>query len=72
MYKVYIRTDEYGNITEIDSSAFIEDISGWTEIDEGYGDRYHHAQGHYFPEALMTEEAKWRYKYVDGKVSENA
>lgn len=42
------------------------DIDGWTEIDEGYGDKYHHAQGNYFPQPIVTDGGAYRYKLVDG------
>ena len=38
--KVYAKTDENGIITAINSSAFLSDVTEWTEIDEGVGDRY--------------------------------
>ncbi len=44
-YGVYIRVDDAGRITAINSSAFLPDTDGWTRIDEGFGDKYHHAQG---------------------------
>ena len=47
-YIVYVRADEAERIVEINSSAFLADTAGWTAIDEGYGDKYHHAQGNYF------------------------
>lgn len=61
-YKVYARIDGAGNIIEPpNSSAFLSDITGWTEIDEGTGDKYHHAQGNYFPVGLTTEDGIFRY-----------
>ena len=39
-YKVYVKTNADGIITAVNSSAFISDSTGWTEIDEGTGDRY--------------------------------
>ena len=36
-------------------------------IDSGYGDKYHHAQGNYFPKPIMDERGIYRYKLVDGK-----
>lgn len=39
-HKVYAKTDKNGVITAINSSAFLTDTTGWTEIDEGEGDRY--------------------------------
>ena len=66
-YIVYVRTDDAGRITSINSSAFLADVTGWTEIDSGYGDNYHHAQGNYFDKPLYDERGICRYKLVDGK-----
>lgn len=67
-YGVYIQTDEEGRITAINSDAFLPSVEGWTKIDEGYGDAYHHAQGNYLPGPLMDERGLYRYKLVNGKV----
>ena len=67
MYTVYVRVDDEGFITAVNSSEFIDDLTGWTEIDSGYGDRYHHAQGNYFPQPLYDERGICRYKLVNGK-----
>lgn len=69
-YKVYVKTDYRDVITAINSSAFLTDLTSWIEIDEGTGDKYHHAQGHYLPLGLMTEDGIYQYKYVDGTVQE--
>lgn len=66
-YIVYIKTDDTNRITAIDSSAFLSDTTGWTEIDSGYGDKYNHAQGNYFDKPLCDERGIYRYKLVDGK-----
>ena len=66
VYKVYVKTDSSGYITAVNSSAFLSDTTGWVEIDEGTGDRYHHAQGNYFPERIITGGGAYRYKLVDG------
>ncbi|MCJ7855105.1 hypothetical protein MUJ63_02180 [Lachnospiraceae bacterium NSJ-143] len=68
--KVYIKTDDNGNITDVNSSIFLDNTTGWTEIDEGTGDRYAHAQGHYFDKPITTDEGVYRYKYAGGAVSE--
>lgn len=65
-YIVYVKTNENGYITAINSSEFLPDTTDWTEIDSGYGDKYHHAQGNYFPQPIMTESGVYRYKLVDG------
>ena len=66
-YIVYIKTGDANRITAVNSSAFLTDTTGWTQIDEGYGDKYHHAQGNYFPEPIYTEVGAYRYKLIDGK-----
>ena len=69
-YKVLVRMDSACRVVEINSSAFVQDASGWVEIDSGYGDRYHHAQGNYLPGPLMDDRGVYRYKLVDGAVVE--
>ena len=65
-YIVYVRADEAGRIVEINSSAFLADTAGWTAIDEGYSDKYHHAQGNYFALPLYGPDGCANYKLADG------
>ena len=69
-YIVYIRVDSSNRVLEINSSAFLTDTEGWTQIDEGWGDRYHHAQGNYLDGPLYTEDGIPRYKLDRGRVVE--
>jgi len=66
-YGVYIKTDAEHRVTAINSSAFLLDTSGWMKIDEGHGDKYHHAQGNYLPGPLMDKRGIYRYKLEDSK-----
>ena len=66
-YIVYVKVDESNRVTSINSSAFLADVIGWTEIDSGYGDKYHHAQGNYFDKPLYDERGICRYKLVNGR-----
>jgi len=66
-YIVYIKLDDANCITAVNSSAFLPNVTGWSEIDSGYGDRYHHAQGNYFDKPIMDERGIYRYKLEDGK-----
>ena len=66
-YIVYAKTNSSGYITAVNSSAFLPDHAGWVEIDRGYGDKYHHAQGNYFPLPIITDGGAYRYKLVDGQ-----
>lgn len=61
-YVVYVKVDESNRITAINSSEFLTDVTGWTEIDSGYGDKYHHAQGNYFDKPLYDMRGIHRYK----------
>ena len=66
-YMVYVKTDDRNVITAINSSAFLTDTTNWTEIDEGEGDKYHHAQNNYLPDGLMDENGIFNYKLTEGK-----
>ena len=66
-YIVYVKQNDIGYITAVNSAAFLPDTTGWAEIDRGYGDKYHHAQGNYFPQPIRTMGGAYRYKMVDGK-----
>lgn len=68
-YKVYVRADTEGRIIEINSSAFLQNTAGWTQVDEGAGDRYHHAQGNYFPTPLRDDRGIYHYKLVGKKAA---
>ena len=67
MTTVYAKLNAKGYIAAVNSSAFLADTTGWAEIDRGYGDKYHHAQGNYFPLSIVTDAGVYRYKLVDGK-----
>lgn len=72
-YKVYISLQD-GYITSINSEIFLsqEEIQTMTEIDQGQGDRYAHAQGLYLEKGLVDEHGRYNYKFVAGKVVEIA
>lgn len=69
-YIVYVKPNDSGYITAVNSSAFLTDTTGWVEIDSGYGDKYHHAQGNYFSKPIYTMGGACHYKLVDGKAVE--
>lgn len=68
--KVYIKTDSNGNVMAVNSSIFLSDLTGWTAIDEGTGDKYVHAQGNYFKKPLINDNGIYRYKYSNGVILE--
>lgn len=63
-YIVYVKLDERNLITAVNSSAFLSDTTGWTEIDRGYTQRHHHAQGNYFPKPIYDDRGIKRYKAI--------
>lgn len=66
LYKVLVQVDDASRITAINSDAFISDETGWTVVDVGTGDRYHHAQNNYLTNPLIDDRGVYRYKFVDG------
>lgn len=66
--KVYIKVNANNEIVNVGSSVFIKDLTGWIEIDEGFGDKYSHAQSQYFDKSLMNEDGTYNYTYENGKV----
>lgn len=66
-YIVYVKIDDANRITAVNSSAFLRNTEGWTEIDRGYTQRHHHAQGNYFDQPIYDDRGIKRYKLVDGK-----
>jgi len=69
MYKVYVKTNEAGDITAINSDAFLPEPvpEGWILIDEGSEDKYRHAQSNYLLGGLWNEDCtEYRYRLVNG------
>lgn len=62
--KVYIQTDTEGHIIRCEGGYTTPaDITGWTEIDEGTGDKYNLCQSHYFEDGLYTIDGIPRYEW---------
>ena len=74
MVRVYINKDSENNITSINSEIFLsqEEIQTMTEIGQGQGDKYAHAQGMYLEKGLVDKYGRYNYKYVNSKVVEVA
>ena len=65
--KVYVQTDTQGRIIRCEGGYTTPaDLTGWTQIDEGVGDRYNLCQSNYFPVGLYTIDGIPRYKLQDG------
>lgn len=62
--KVYIQTDNQGRILRCDGGYTTPaDLTGWTEIDEGTGDKYNLCQSNYFAGGLYTMDGIPRYRW---------
>lgn len=71
-YNVFIRVDDKGRVVGINSSAFLEDSTGWVQIDSGAGDKYHHAQGNYLPKPIYNWSGIPIYKMEMGEIKERS
>lgn len=64
VYKVYVKVNGENDIIAINSDAFMSSVpAGWVQIDEGEGDRYHHAQNNYLEGGLWNADGsalRWR------------
>lgn len=69
-YDVLIKIDENNFIIDINSSYFISDATGWIKVDEGYGDKYKHAQGNYMGKSLYDRLGICNYKFINGEIVE--
>lgn len=74
MYKVYVKLNKDKCITLIDSEIFLtdEEMQTMTNIDEGEGDKFVHAQSQYLEKGLIDKYGRYNYKYAEGKVVEVA
>ena len=68
--RVYVLCDSESRVLRLEGEYSLPaDLTGWTKIDEGSGDRFSLAQSHYLEKPLY-DGAVLRYKLVDGKVVE--
>ena len=67
--KVYIQTDTDGRILRCEGGYTTpSDLTDWTEIDEGTGDKYNLCQSHYFADGMYTMDGIPRYRW-DGSAA---
>lgn len=67
--KVYVLLDDRSRVLRCEGGytmSNIDDVSQWTYIDEGTGDRYNLCQSHYLDGGLYTMQGVPRYKYEGG------
>ena len=66
--KVYIKINTGNEVTAINSEIFIKDLSGWIFVDEGYGDKYAHAQNNYLDDPIIDRTGQYNYVYINNKI----
>lgn len=59
---VYVKVNEQGFVADVGSEIFISNFDGWVKIDEGFGDKYAHAQSQYFDSPLIDENGNYLIK----------
>ena len=59
--KVYAKVNNQGYITQVESSIFLKDTTGFIEIGQGFGDKYAHAQSQYFDKPLINDKGIYQY-----------
>lgn len=68
--KVFVKINENNEIVEIGSNVFINDLTNWICVDEGYGDRFAHAQSQYLNKPLMNDQGGYSYLLEEGVIKE--
>jgi hypothetical protein len=68
--KVYAKVNSDNYITDINSEIFLNDKTGYVQIDSGDGDKFAHAQGNYFDKPLIDSDGFYNYKLDKGKAVE--
>lgn len=68
--RVYVLLNEQNMVTRLEGEYSLpSDLTNWTLIDEGYGDRFSLAQSHYLAKPLYTQDGIPQYKLDDGIVT---
>lgn len=68
--KVFVKINENNEIVEIGSNVFINDLTNWICVDEGYGDRFAHAQSQYLNKPLMNERGGYNFILEENVIKE--
>lgn len=71
-YQVFVKTSADGRIVAVNSNAFLVDTSGWTQVDSGVGDKFHHAQNNYLPKPIADESGVFQYEYINSSIVERS
>ena len=61
-FKVFVKINKDGYVTEIANDLELKDTSDWTLIDEGSDDKFVFASTMYFDEPIIDDFGNYRYK----------
>ena len=64
---VYVKTNNEGFVTDVNSDVFIKDFEGWQKIAEGYGDQFAHAQSQFFDKPLLADDGRFNFRLEEIK-----
>lgn len=67
---VYIRVNKQNEIIEVGSNVFIENFDNWIFVDEGFGDKYAHAQNQYLEKPIIDDNGIYNYIFKNNKITE--
>lgn len=67
---VYVEINEKNQITKVFSDLFEQPTPTSIKIDEGFGDKFAHAQSQYFTKPIADENGIYNYTYENGVVKE--
>lgn len=68
--RVYVLLNEQNMVTRLEGEYSLpSDLTNWTLIDEGYGDKFSLAQSHYLAKPLYTQDGIPQYKLDNGIVT---
>ena len=67
---VYIRVNKQNEIIEVGSNIFIENFDNWIFVDEGFGDKYAHAQNQYLEKPIIDDNGIYNYIFKNNKITE--
>lgn len=66
---VYIRVNKQNEIIEVGSNVFIENFDNWIFVDEGFGDKYAHAQNQYLEKPIIDDNGIYNYIFKNNKIT---
>ena len=67
---VYVELNKKNQITKVFSDLFEQPAPTSIKIDEGFGDKFAHAQSQYFAKPIADENGIYNYIYENGTVEE--